>query len=538
MFFDAKMALTVSKTKNSITRQDKIDFFELPQKNMSVQSKLHYLNASECDILLGSIRNQKHKLIVLIMLDCGLRVSECRTLKYSNFDFKEKLLTVSCLKKRGMSIQRVIPISDRLYHLLAEHLASQKNINKDSFLFPGIGKNNDGAICRDTVNKLLTRLKPRTNIYHLHPHALRHTFATHLLINDVPIHNIKSLLGHNKLDTTLVYTHIPVDQLRSNISSLAKKKTFFRRWVDYFFPIKSKPINISFSQQNISVGRNDELQLLQGLSLKRVNTFIIGDIGVGKSHLLEQICVSIDHVLRFDDLDNIKRTLGNTLLYLYKNEKQTVYNLIYGDFDLNKAQTRITRESVANLCDEIKKVTVKKEYTIVIDSIDGITPKTVRVLELLKDHFTIIAAARSIKVNHTSLFWDFERIQIKSLSRHHALELIQRLTHDLEVEDYYVLLNHIYEQTNGNPRAIYELVNRYRKEPILTKEVVKSIRHAGALPEYDMTIFIAIILGAIACLRYFTAETGNVSLRTIGGCALILLLLSRYIFPKFKRKYI
>jgi tRNA A37 threonylcarbamoyladenosine dehydratase len=278
--------------------------------------------------------------------------------------------------------------------------------------------------------------------------------------------------------------------------------------------------------------------LLQGLSLKRVNTFIIGDIGVGKSHLLEQICVSIDHVLRFDDLDNIKRTLGNTLLYLYKNEKQTVYNLIYGDFDLNKAQTRITRESVANLCDEIKKVTVKKEYTIVIDSIDGITPKTVRVLELLKDHFTIIAAARSIKVNHTSLFWDFERIQIKSLSRHHALELIQRLTHDLEVEDYYVLLNHIYEQTNGNPRAIYELVNRYRKEPILTKEVVKSIRHAGALPEYDMTIFIAIILGAIACLRYFTAETGNVSLRTIGGCALILLLLSRYIFPKFKRKYI
>lgn len=504
---------------------------------MTAIPKLHYLNAPECDLLLTSINNPKHKLIVLIMLDCGLRVSECRTLRYSNFNFKEKILTVSCLKKRGISIQRIIPISDRLYHHLAEYLAIQKDINKDSFLFPGKGSN-DGAICRDAVNKLLTRMKQRTNIYHLHPHALRHTFATQLLANDTPIYNIKTLLGHNKLDTTLIYTHIPLGQLRNNINSLSKNKSFWAKCYNRLFPIKSKPINISFNQQNISVGRNNELQTIKNLHDKQVNTLITGDIGVGKSHLLEHLSSSINQVLKFDDLDNIKRTLGNTLLYLYKNEKSIVYNLIYGDFDLDKAQTRITRESTVNLCEEIKKVTVKKEYTIVIDSIDGITPKTIKILELLKDHFTIIAAARSIKINHTSLFWDFEHIKINTLSRQHALELIQRLTHDLETEDYYVLLNHIYEQTNGNPRAIYELVNRYRKEPLLTKQVVKSIRHTGALPEYDMTLLIAVFLGVIACLRYFVSETGNVSLRTIGGCALILLLLSRYVFPKLKRKYI
>lgn len=499
--------------------------------------KLHYLNVAECDILLNSISNSKHRLIVLIMLDCGLRVSECLALRYSNFDFKDKIITVSSLKKRGVNIQRIIPISERLFHYLAEYLASQKHINKDSYLFPSNQKE-DASICRFTVNKLLSRLKQRTNIYHLHPHALRHTFATQLLINETPLHNIKSLLGHNKLDTTLIYTHIPTEQLRNNIKSIAKKKSIWNRLSDYFFPIKTKPINIAFNQNNISIGRNHEIQVLSNLYSKQVNSIITGPIGVGKSHLLDQLSQSMEKVLRFDDMDNIKRTLGNTLLYLYKNEKETVYQLIYGDFDLGKAQTRITRESTANLCREIKQVTAKKEYTIIIDSIDGITPKMVKVLELLKDHFTIIAAARNIKIDHTSLFWNFERIELNTLPRQVALELIQRLTHDIESEDYYVLMNHIYEQTNGNPRAIYELVNRYRKEPILTKQTIKSIRHTGALPEYDMTLLIVVSLALVASVRYFTAETGNMSLRTIGGCALILLLLSRYIFPKLKRKYI
>lgn len=518
---------------------------------MTAAPKLNYLNLSECDTLLAALHNPRHKLIVLIMLDCGLRVSECRTLKYSNFNFKEKTLTIRSLKKRGDNIYRLIPLSDRLYHHLAEYIASQKNINKDTYLFPSQQKE-ETAICRDTVNKMLARAKRKTNITQLHPHALRHTFATQLLINETPIHNIKALLGHNKLDTTLIYTHIPAEQLRKNIQSISRQRSIWAKLSHRLFPLKTKPINLSFHQANISIGRNQEIASIKELHHKKINTIITGDIGVGKSHLLQQLVSNSDgrhcgldpqppssnKILLFDDLENIKRTLGQTLIYLYKNDKEQVYNLIYGDFDLTKTQIRITRESLPNLCREIISITAKKEYTILIDSLDGITPKTVKVLEILKDHFTIMAAARTLKINHTSLFWDFEHIRINSLPRTQALELIQRLTHNIDTQDYYLLQNHIYEQTNGNPRAIHELVNRYQKEPILCRQTIKSIRHTGALPEYDMTIFIAIFLGLIASLKYFTAETGNASLRTIGGCALILLLLSRYIFPKLKRKYI
>jgi integrase/recombinase XerD len=514
---------------------------------MTAAPKLHYLNTSECHTLLSSINNPKHKLIVLLMLDCGLRVSECRTLRYANFNFKEKTLTIKSLKKRGDNLYRFIPLSDRLYHHLAEYIATQPKLDKDHYLFPS-HKSSDTAICRYTVNKMLARAKQRTNIHQLHPHALRHTFATQLLINDTPIQNIKTLLGHNKLDTTLIYTHIPAEQLRRNIQSISRPRSLWAKLWHRLFPAKTKPINITFNQNNISIGRNQEIATLQTLHHKQVNTIITGDIGVGKSHLLQQLTArhpGLDpgsntqpKFLLFDDLDNIKRTLGQTLVYLYKNDKEQVYNLIYGPFDLSKANTRITRESLPNLCREIIQVTAKKEYTIIIDSIDGITPKTVKVLEQLKHHFTIIAAARTIKINHTSLFWDFEHIKINTLPRPQALELINRLTTDIETQDYNLLQNHIYEQTNGNPRAIHELVNRYRKEPILCRQTIKAIRHTGALPEYDLTIFIAIFLGLIASLKYFTQETGNTSLRTIGGCALILLLLSRYIFPKLKRKYI
>jgi hypothetical protein len=54
MFFDAKMALTVSKTKNSITRQDKIDFFELPQKNKQY-------NKSQTIKLQDNEQNYRHR---------------------------------------------------------------------------------------------------------------------------------------------------------------------------------------------------------------------------------------------------------------------------------------------------------------------------------------------------------------------------------------------------------------------------------------------------------------------------------------------
>ncbi|MDG2275323.1 MAG: site-specific integrase, partial [Flavobacteriaceae bacterium] len=85
--------------------------------------EIKFLNKTQSEKLLETIKLQRHKIIVLLMLDCGLRVSETITLRYSNFDFKNKLVVVESLKKRSKSLKRKVPLSNRLYQELAKYLS-------------------------------------------------------------------------------------------------------------------------------------------------------------------------------------------------------------------------------------------------------------------------------------------------------------------------------------------------------------------------------------------------------------------------------
>jgi integrase/recombinase XerD len=194
--------------------------------------------------------------------------------------------------------------------------------------------------------------------------------------------------------------------------------------------------------------------------------------------------------------------------------------------------------SVKSLCDEIKHVVNEKEFILMIDNVDRITPKAIKTLEELKDTFTIITSAREIPLNKTSFLWNFEIIKIKPLERKFALELVNRLSYDLDIEDFELFRNHIYEQTNGNPRAIFEIIDRYRKEPVITTEVVKDIRHFGSMKEIDMSLLVVIFLAMLAVLRYVSREVDNDAYRFIGGVSLIALIIFRYLFSYTKRKFV
>lgn len=490
-----------------------------------------YLPQREVEQMLRDTKSKKHLVAILLMLDCGLRISECVSIKIKNFDFRNRLLTVKCLKKRGEEIERVVPISDRLYNALSGYISAfGNNWSTDAYLFPNL---KGGHITRFAMNKYLDRnFKKRNPCFNeLHPHALRHTFATHHLANGTELHNIKLMLGHVKLDTTLIYAHTPIDVLRKNVQNASSvKQSLFTKVIDRIRPKKeSTLININPDRNKFSIGRNEEIVRIVELLNKNINCILIGDIGTGKSHILEQINPT-RKLLNFDDFSDIKKTLAGTLLYLYKNEKNTVFKLIYGESDLMKVGEKMNKETVKNLCEELIKVSDKHEYILKIDNVDRITPKAIKALELLKDHFTIITTAREVPLSKQSFLWNFEIIKMKNLERQNALELIHKLSSELEIEDFELYRNHIYEQSVGNPRVIHELVERYRKEIIISSDIVRTVRHTGSLKEIDMSLFVLLILGVLAILRYAAGETGNTSLRFIGGCAMILLIISRYFF--------
>ena len=504
-----------------------------------MDKELHFLNHNEASLLVDNIHDLKHKCLILIMLDAGLRVSEAISLKFGNFDFKKQLLNVQSLKKRNKSKDfqtRQIPISQRLFLCLADYVKLFDRLDFNTYLFPN--PSGKGHITRQAVFNYLKRLSiNKVNIKNLHPHALRHSFATSLIATGSDLHQVADLLGHQCLDTSRIYAHIPQEQLSKSINAASIRNGAKRRLFS-FFRSKQTPI-IYIPNQNITpvIGRNSELQSISDHLSKGTNVLILGAPGVGKRLLLDNIKPH-QKILTFDDSASIKKSLIYLLLYLYENDKEQIAGLLFSDFDRSKQETRLSRQSVSFLCDEIKRLVNPKEYVLKIKQFDDVTKQSLKVIDSLKDSFVFITTASEISISKSSFFWGFEKIELKNLSRVHSFELIHKLSYDLVIDDYDVYRSHIWQQTDGNPRAITEMVERYRREPVLIAETVRSITFSGVVREWDCSYILIILIASLAIARYMTSELDNPGLRVLGGVAMILLLITRSFVSRTKRKYI
>ena len=126
-------------------------------------SQIKYFSREQTDNILSVIKNEKHRLITLLMLDCGLRVSEVISLRFKNFDIKRELVVVESLKKRDKKLVRSIPISKRVYQALAIYLGKLSDVNGDDYLFPS-SHYDDRHISRFSVNKFLASVRKKHGV--------------------------------------------------------------------------------------------------------------------------------------------------------------------------------------------------------------------------------------------------------------------------------------------------------------------------------------------------------------------------------------
>ena len=511
---------------------------------MNKEKQIDFLDHNEASLLVNSINDLKHKCLVLLMLDAGLRVSEAISLQFGNFDFKNKILNVRSLKKRKATkdfANRQIPLSQRLFLCLAEYSKEFQKLDSLTYVFPS-PDNNRVHLSRFAVHKYLKRLSfKKVNIQNLHPHALRHSFATSLVATGTGMNEIADLLGHQHLDTSRIYTHIPKEQLEKSITKAAArngdKNPFLFKIFSFLFAKRPPIIYVPNQAQKPIVGRTNELTAISENLNKGVNTIIVGKYGTGKRLMLESIQTE-KKVLTFDDTSGIKKSLIYLLLYLYENDKDKVATLMFGDFKKDALETRLSRQSVAYLCDSIKSIVAPKEFILKIRQFDDITRSSLKVIDQLKDTFVILTSATEISITKAPFFGNFEKIELKNLNRVQSFELIHKLSADMTIENYEVYRDHIWNQTDGNPRAITDMVERYRREPLLVTETIRNVTHIGAIREIDCSYALVMLIASLAVMRYMTSELDNPGLRTIGGMAMILLLLTRAFVSRTKRKLI
>ena len=159
------------------------------------------LTKDEVKKLFNSLENKKSKLIVSVMYACGMRVSEILNLKISDFDFDNR--TGNIRQAKGKK-DRFFNIPNFLAKDLKKQVEEQK-ISGRTFLFTGP----KGALSSRNIQKIVALASKKAGIEKdIHPHTLRHSFATHLLENGIDIRYIQALLGHSSISTTELYTHI------------------------------------------------------------------------------------------------------------------------------------------------------------------------------------------------------------------------------------------------------------------------------------------------------------------------------------------
>lgn len=178
------------------------------------------LSVEEIDAILSVIdvstaEGTRNYAIIEVLYSCGLRVSELTHLRFTELYFDEGFIRV---EGKGDK-QRLVPISDTAIQKIRNWLPYRQEINvrkgHEEFVFVS---SRGTAISRVTVFHYVRQYAQAAGIQKdISPHVFRHSFATHLLERGANIRVIQEMLGHEKITTTEIYTHIDRHFLRQEI---------------------------------------------------------------------------------------------------------------------------------------------------------------------------------------------------------------------------------------------------------------------------------------------------------------------------------
>ena len=171
------------------------------------------LSKNEVKKILNSLDNEKHKTILYIIYSAGLRVSEVVNLKCEDIDIDRMLVRIK--QDKGRKDRYTL-----LYKLSLKKLKKYFELYKpQKWLFPGAKPTKH--LTKRTVQRIFKKAAKKAKINkNVSVHALRHSFATHLLENGIDLRYIQELLGHKSSTTTEIYTHVSKGEILSIDSPL------------------------------------------------------------------------------------------------------------------------------------------------------------------------------------------------------------------------------------------------------------------------------------------------------------------------------
>jgi len=152
--------------------------------------------------------------ILYILFYLGLRNNELRLLRIEDLDLVKNEAKV--VQGKGKK-DRYIPIPHPLNIVLNEWIGDRK------FGLVINGRDKQGSISNRHIRRIVKRIAIKSNIRNpseIHPHTLRHSYATHIINNGGDIRVVQELLGHANISATQIYTHLAIKKLKESVNKI------------------------------------------------------------------------------------------------------------------------------------------------------------------------------------------------------------------------------------------------------------------------------------------------------------------------------
>lgn len=200
--------------RRELVCRDVLLSFPMPKRRLRLPKAL---TPRQIEILWSAEMSKRDRAIVCVMLDAGLRVSEVSGLVLDDLDFERGMIHIRHGKgdKERYALFSLVA-SEHLQAWLAERKSESRAVFVDEF---GVPLKSGGAY------KVVYRVSRSVGLK-IHPHQLRHTFATEFLDAGGLITDLQKLLGHNDVNTTMIYSSVSLGSVRKRFASLSVVNRF------------------------------------------------------------------------------------------------------------------------------------------------------------------------------------------------------------------------------------------------------------------------------------------------------------------------